>query len=85
MPRPCVLRKGGRRCCLYYLIGHAKRIASDLRRPSLALYHLLVLSAIAFSVHRAAATLPLNSRTDSPALSVRVVGHVVFRSTSTYC
>jgi len=43
VPRPCVLCKGGRRCCLYYFGCHATRLASNLRRPSPALYHLLVL------------------------------------------
>ena len=34
VPRPCVRCKGGRRCCLYYFVGHATRLASNLWHPS---------------------------------------------------
>src|SRR6266568_1981431 len=53
VPRPCVVCKGGMRCCLYYVLCHAARPASHLRRPSPALYHLFVLPPIASSAHRA--------------------------------
>src|ERR1700733_7540989 len=53
-------------------ICYAQRPASELRRPSPALYHLLLLPAIAFSRHRAQPRyLPCDSGTDSRALSVR--------------
>src|SRR6202140_4453932 len=72
VPRPCAFCKGGWGCCLYHFVCHAARPASHLRRPSPALYHLLVLPPIAFLAHR---TLPrpiaLDSGTDSAALSFR--------------
>src|SRR5712691_1361020 len=42
VPRPCVVCKGGQRCCRCHLVCHATRVASDLPRPPLALYHRLV-------------------------------------------
>ena len=44
VPRPCVFCNGGYE---YHEICHAHRAASHLRRSSPALYHLLVLPAIA--------------------------------------
>ncbi len=76
MPRPCVLCKGGTRCCLYYFVC-AQRLASHLRRASPALYHLLVLSEIAFSAHRAQPRLlPFLEQTRERYRFV-VVGYVV--------
>src|SRR5579864_9023157 len=71
VPHPCVLCKGGQRCCLYHRF-HAERTASHLRRASPALYHLLLLSAIAPSPRRPQPRpLPPHSRTDPPKLQVR--------------
>src|ERR1700693_1783914 len=64
--------QGRVRCCRYHGVCYALRIASYLRRSSPALYHLLVLSAIAFSARGAQPRpLPLDPGTDAPALSVR--------------
>src|ERR1700733_4817098 len=72
VPRPCVFCKGGRRCCLYYLVCYAQRTAPYIRRSSSALYHLLVLPAIAFPRFRSLSRpLPLDSGTDAPALPFR--------------
>jgi hypothetical protein len=52
-------------------ICYAQRPASDLWRSSPALYHLLLLPAIAFSAHRTQPRyLPYDSGTDSRALSL---------------
>ncbi len=70
--RPCIFCKGGRRCCLYHFVGHAQRLASHLRRPSPALYYLLVPWAIAFSARPAQLRpLPGDSGTGPPTLSLR--------------
>jgi hypothetical protein len=62
--------QGRVRCCR--LLGHAQRPAPHLRRASPALHHLLMLPALAFSRYRwQPRLLPLNLRTDLPALSVR--------------
>ena len=72
VPRPCIFCKGGRRCCLYHFVGHAQRLASHLRRPSPALYYLLVPWAIAFSARPAQLRpLPGDSGTGTPTLSLR--------------
>ena len=64
--------QGRVRCCLYHGVCHAQRLASDLRLSSPALYHYLVLPAIAVSAHRAQpGYLPYDSGTDSRALSLR--------------
>ncbi len=64
--------QGRVRCCLYHGVCHAQRPASDSRRSSPALYHYLVLPAIAFSAHRPKPRhLAYDSGTDSPALSLR--------------
>ncbi len=71
VPRACVVCKGGWRCCRYYVLRHATRLASDLRRSSPALYYLLVLSAIAVSEHRVQpGPLHLDSGTDTRTLSL---------------
>src|SRR5450756_1233033 len=41
---PCVFCKGGRRCCRYDRARHASRLASLLRRRSVALDHVFLLS-----------------------------------------
>src|ERR1700722_3736364 len=46
-------RRGGKRCCRYYLVCHAARLASEIWRSSPALYHVLVLPPIALSAYRA--------------------------------
>jgi REP element-mobilizing transposase RayT len=78
VPRPCAVCKGGRRCCLYYFVYHAARPASQLRRPSPALYHLLLLSAIAFAGQRPQPRpLPLDSEQTRERYRFVVVGYVV--------
>jgi REP element-mobilizing transposase RayT len=50
---------------------HAERIASHLRCPSAALYHLFLLSPITFSAHRVEARpISHDSGTDPPAISL---------------
>ncbi len=72
VPRPCVFCKGGTRCCLYHFVCHAQRTASHLRRRSPALYHLFLLSAIAFSAYcPKPRPIPLHSGTDSRSLPLR--------------
>jgi hypothetical protein len=64
--------QGRVRCCRYHVVCHAQRIASHLWRASPALYHLLVLPAIAFSQYRSRARLfPYDSGADTAAIPLR--------------
>jgi hypothetical protein len=64
--------QGRERCCLYPEVWDAQRPASQLGRSSPALYHFLVLPAIASSGPGTQPRyLPDDSGTDSPALSLR--------------
>jgi len=70
------LPKGRVRCCRYYLICYAQRDASHLRCSSPALYHYLVLPAIAFSAQRRDTFLEILEQTRQRYRFV-VVGYVV--------
>src|SRR6185437_11828118 len=77
-------RAGGNNACTMGY--HAERIASHLRCPSPALYHLLLLSPITVSAHRVEARpISHDSGTDSPAISLcgrGIRGHARTHSSS---